>query len=233
MTFDNDHIDYDGDGDGDGDGDKVQHAMVDENFSDSVFRNSYFIDNIRVTPSHHQEEHSISMRPSATTGNFTSDEIEELKQLLSDHRSLRLSSSERITSDHHHLTQQLRNHARRTIMTTTTTNASASESSRLSKDTFSFLIAARSGSLPFGIGMLVVLTKLTMYSLVLADMIANGSPGNPLGIAVSLEWAVAVSQTIAVAGKPILYYVFLFTMDQEHFLTKIFLCKLLLYPKMT
>ena len=139
-----------------------------------------------VAPSH--VGCAIDARTNAS--HFTSEEINELKQLLMDQRLQLAGRNERGNCDSHLIEPDSDGKA-----------TSAAECSRLSRDTFSFLIAARAGSLPFSIGVAVVVTKIGMYSLVLADMIANGSPGNPLGIAVSLEWPVALSQTIAVAGR--------------------------------
>ena len=75
------------------------------------------------------------------------------------------------------------------------------EKTHLSEDTFAFLIAAESKSFPFFTGIVVVVIKVTMYSLIFADMLQKGSPGNALGIAASLVWPVAVSQFLAVASK--------------------------------
>jgi hypothetical protein len=75
------------------------------------------------------------------------------------------------------------------------------EVAHLSEDTFSFLIIASIRSFPFFTGIVIVIIKVTMYSLILADMMTKGTPNNALGIPASLEWPVVVSQGLAVASK--------------------------------
>lgn len=75
------------------------------------------------------------------------------------------------------------------------------EFTRLSEDTFSFLIAAKIASFPFFTAVVVVTIKMAMYSLIFADLMTKGSPGNPLGIPASIVIPVAISQIFAVASK--------------------------------
>ena len=131
-----------------------------------------------------------------TNDHFTSDEIEELKQLLNERRNQSSAIAMPI--------------ARTTVNGAFMNEIDATradESSHLLRDTFSFIIAAPTWSLPFFTGVTVVVTKIGIYCLILADMASTGSPGNPLGISATLEWPVAFCQTIAVAGRLNVYSV--------------------------
>lgn len=150
---------------------------------------------------------------SASEKRDLASEVEELQRLVND-LSERTRSQEALpeslqechtidTIPHHELTNMgnssrgMGNISRRSMLMP----KPGHDSTHLSEDTFAFLIAARPGSFPFFSAVVVVVIKATMYSLIFADMLQNGSPGNPLGIAASLEWPVAVSQFLAVASK--------------------------------
>ena len=159
---------------------------------DEIGSNYLVGDRIAHTPSPSPEGYAANALNASMNSNnnshFTPDEIEELKQLLSERR--------------HHSTEirTARSSGVEEYMHETDAPGDF-ESSRLLRDTFSFIIAARTWSMPFFTGLAVVVTKIGIYCLILADMTSNGSPGNPLGISATLEWPVAFCQTIAVAGK--------------------------------
>jgi hypothetical protein len=166
----------------------VPQVLGDDEISSNYLRS----DRIAHAPSPSPEEHAVNAVHASMNSNshtcFTSEEIEELKQLLSERyhqSSARQMPRSTGAGGYVHEVEVMHDF----------------ECSQLLRDTFSFIIAARTWSFPFLTGMAVVVTKIGIYSLILADMASIGSPGNPLGISAMLEWPVAFCQTIAVAGR--------------------------------
>ena len=69
----------------------------------------------------------------------------------------------------------------------------------LSQDTFAFLIMSPIRSILFLTGSIVTFIKILIYSLVFANLIKGGSPGNILGVPSTQEWPTVVFQFFAVA----------------------------------
>ena len=70
--------------------------------------------------------------------------------------------------------------------------------SKLSEDTFSFLIMTPVKSTPYLTGWAIVVVKIIIYSLILANMLRLGTEDNTLGIPASTEWPIVIAQVIAV-----------------------------------
>lgn len=68
-----------------------------------------------------------------------------------------------------------------------------------SEDTFSFLITEPVRSASFATGFFVVSIKAVLYSMILANLLVQGTEDNVLGISASVEWPIAVCQLLTVA----------------------------------